>query len=589
MVYYDLYNLLKEVAWMTWQQVYKKWQEQPDLPGALKANLAELATNPEQLEDAFYAPLEFGTAGMRGILGAGINRMNVYTVRQATEGLARFIETLDEPAKSRGVVIAYDSRHQSPEFGLEAARVLANHQIKAYVFESLRPTPELSFAVRELNCVAGIMITASHNPAAYNGYKVYGADGGQMPPQDADALTTFVRQIDNPLAIKIAAHSDQSPSEYIEIVGDKIDTTYLENIKSVSIDLELIKEYGKELKLVFTPLHGTGKMLGERALKQAGFEQFILEPAQSIADPDFTTVKSPNPEELSAFEYAIRLGQAEGADLLVATDPDADRLGAAVRLPDGTYQVLTGNQIGALLIQYILTAKQDAGVLPANGAVLKSIVSSEMATAICQKFDVEMINVLTGFKFIAEKIEEFEQTGSHTFIFGFEESYGYLVKSFVRDKDAIQTLLLLAEVAAFYKKKGQTLYDGLQAIFAEYGYFEEKTISVTMAGIEGAAKINALMARARTERATDFGGIAVVATEDFAAQERIFGDGSKESIDLPKANVLKYLLEDGSWVAIRPSGTEPKIKFYIAAKAETQATVSQKVVEITKAIELLIQ
>ncbi|MBP1044104.1 phospho-sugar mutase [Vagococcus sp. BWB3-3] len=574
---------------MTWQQVYKKWQEQPDLPGALKANLAELATNPEQLEDAFYAPLEFGTAGMRGILGAGINRMNVYTVRQATEGLARFIETLDEPAKSRGVVIAYDSRHQSPEFGLEAARVLANHQIKAYVFESLRPTPELSFAVRELNCVAGIMITASHNPAAYNGYKVYGADGGQMPPQDADALTTFVRQIDNPLAIKIAAHSDQSPSEYIEIVGDKIDTTYLENIKSVSIDLELIKEYGKELKLVFTPLHGTGKMLGERALKQAGFEQFILEPAQSIADPDFTTVKSPNPEELSAFEYAIRLGQAEGADLLVATDPDADRLGAAVRLPDGTYQVLTGNQIGALLIQYILTAKQDAGVLPANGAVLKSIVSSEMATAICQKFDVEMINVLTGFKFIAEKIEEFEQTGSHTFIFGFEESYGYLVKSFVRDKDAIQTLLLLAEVAAFYKKKGQTLYDGLQAIFAEYGYFEEKTISVTMAGIEGAAKINALMARARTERATDFGGIAVVATEDFAAQERIFGDGSKESIDLPKANVLKYLLEDGSWVAIRPSGTEPKIKFYIAAKAETQATVSQKVVEITKAIELLIQ
>ncbi len=574
---------------MTWQQVYKKWQEQPDLPGALKANLAELATNPEQLEDAFYAPLEFGTAGMRGILGAGINRMNVYTVRQATEGLARFIETLDEPAKSKGVVIAYDSRHQSPEFGLEAARVLANHQIKAYVFESLRPTPELSFAVRELNCVAGIMITASHNPAAYNGYKVYGADGGQMPPQDADALTTFVRQIDNPLAIKIAAHSDRSPSEYIEIVGDKIDTTYLENIKSVSIDLELIKEYGKELKLVFTPLHGTGKMLGERALKQAGFEQFILEPAQSIADPDFTTVKSPNPEELSAFEYAIRLGQAEGADLLVATDPDADRLGAAVRLPDGTYQVLTGNQIGALLIEYILTAKQDAGVLPANGAVLKSIVSSEMATAICQKFDVEMINVLTGFKFIAEKIEEFEQTGSHTFIFGFEESYGYLVKSFVRDKDAIQTLLLLAEVAAFYKKKGQTLYDGLQAIFAEYGYFEEKTISVTMAGIEGAAKINALMAKARTERATDFGGIAVVATEDFAAQEKIFGDGSKESIDLPKANVLKYLLEDGSWVAIRPSGTEPKIKFYIAAKAKTQATVSQKVVEITKAIELLIQ
>lgn len=589
MVYYDLYNLLKEVAWMTWQQVYKKWQEQPDLPEALKANLAELAENPEQLEDAFYAPLEFGTAGMRGILGAGINRMNVYTVRQATEGLARFIETLDESAKNRGVVIAYDSRHQSPEFGMEAARVLAQHQIKAYVFESLRPTPELSFAVRQLNCIAGIMITASHNPAAYNGYKVYGADGGQMPPQDADALTTFVRQIDNPLDLKIATHSQEAPSAYIEIVGDKLDRDYLEKIKSVSIDHELIKEYGKELKLVFTPLHGTGKMLGERALRQAGFEQFILEPEQAIADPDFTTVKSPNPEELSAFEYAIRLGQKEGADLLVATDPDADRLGAAVRLPDGTYQILTGNQIGALLIQYILTAKQEAGILPANGAVLKSIVSSEMATAVCESFDVEMINVLTGFKFIAEKIEEFEQTGSHTFMFGFEESYGYLVKPFVRDKDAIQTLLLLAEVAAFYKKKGQTLYDGLLAIFDQYGYFEEKTISVTMAGIEGAGKIKALMEQARTEQATEFGGIAVVATEDFGAQQTTFADGTKQPIALPKADVLKYLLADGSWVAIRPSGTEPKIKFYIAAKGETQASVSAKVAEINRSIELLIQ
>lgn len=589
MVYYTLYNLLKEVARMTWQQVYKEWQGKSDLPEDLKLNLAELATDPEQLEDAFYAPLEFGTAGMRGILGAGINRMNVYTVRQATEGLALFIETLDETAKSRGVVIAYDSRHQSPEFGMEAARVLANHQIKAYVFESLRPTPELSFAVRELNCIAGIMITASHNPAAYNGYKVYGADGGQMPPQDADMLTTFVRQIDNPLAIKIADHSVDLPSPYIESIGEVIDRSYLENIKSVSIDRALIKEYGKELKLIFTPLHGTGQMLGERALEQAGFEQFIVEPEQAIADPNFTTVKSPNPEELSAFEYAIRLGEKEGADLLVATDPDADRLGAAVRLPDGTYQVLTGNQIGALLIQYILTAKKEAGILPTNAVVLKSIVSSELATAVCQKFDVEMMNVLTGFKFIAEKIEEFEQTGSHTFMFGFEESYGYLVKPFVRDKDAIQTLLLLAEVAAFYKKKGQTLYDGLQEIFAEFGYFEEKTISVTMSGIEGTAKINALMTKARTERMTEFGGLAIVKTEDFEAQQATLADETKETIDLPKANVLKYSLADGSWVAIRPSGTEPKIKFYIAAQGESQAAVSEKVAQINKSIDLLIQ
>ena len=573
---------------MTWKDVYQQWQDATNLTPALKEQLTQLATDETALKDAFYMPLEFGTAGMRGILGPGINRMNIYTVRQATEGLARFIETLDESAKANGVAIAYDSRHQSPEFGLEAAKILAAHHIKAYLFESLRPTPELSFAVRELNCVAGIMITASHNPAAYNGFKVYGADGGQMPPQDADALTKFVRSIDNPLTLTTAEHSSDAPSPYIEIIGEAIDSRYLEEIKAVTINQDLVRTVGKDLKLVFTPLHGTGKMLGEKALLQAGFASFIIEPSQAIADPDFPTVASPNPEEFSAFEYAIRLAEQEEAELLVATDPDADRLGAAVRLPDGTYQVLSGNQIGAILIEYILTAQQQAGTLPANGAVLKSIVSSELGTAVCRHFGIEMINVLTGFKFIAEKIEEFETTGSHEFLFGYEESYGYLVKSFVRDKDAIQTLVLLAEVAAFYKEKGQSLYDGLQSIFAKYGYFAEETISVTLAGIEGKEKISQLMATARAEAASEFGGVAVAATEDFAASQRTLADGTVAAIPLPKADVLKYLLADGSWVAIRPSGTEPKIKFYIGVEATSQAEAAAKVTQIKGSIQELI-
>ena len=403
---------------------------------------------------------------------------------------------------------------------MEAAKTLAQHGIPSFVFESLRPTPELSFAVRHLNAFAGIMVTASHNPAAYNGYKVYGEDGGQMPPADADALTKYVRNISNPLKVEVLAEEQAKNNDLITIIGEEIDQAYLEEIKAVTINHELVETLGKELKLVFTPLHGTGKMLGERALTQAGFEQFVLVPEQAVADPDFTTVKSPNPEEHSAFEYAIRLGEKEGADLLIATDPDADRLGAAVRLPDGSYKVLTGNQIGALLVQYILEAHQEKGTLPENAAVLKSIVSSELPTAIARHYGVEMMNVLTGFKFIAEKIQQFEETKAHTFMFGFEESYGYLVKPFVRDKDAIQALLLLAEVAAFYKKQGKTLYDGLQSIFETYGYYAEKTISVTMSGQEGSAKIAALMEKFRKDAPTEFAGEKVFTNRRFQGTDK---------------------------------------------------------------------
>ncbi|UWE01051.1 phospho-sugar mutase [Enterococcus faecalis] len=562
---------------MSWEQVYQQWLNEENIPENLKNELKDLNTDPEKCEDAFYAPLEFGTAGMRGILGAGINRMNIFTVRQATEGLARFMDTQDPETKRRGVAIAYDSRHMSPEFAMEAAKTLAKHDIPSFVFESLRPTPELSFAVRYFKAFAGIMITASHNPAAYNGYKVYGEDGGQMPPADADALTKYVRSIENPLKIDVLSDEEVAHSGLINIVGEEVDNAYLKEIKTVTINQELINEMGKELKLVYTPLHGTGKMLGEKALKQAGFEKFVLVPEQAIADPDFTTVKSPNPEEHSAFEYAIRLGEKEGADLLIATDPDADRLGAAVRMPNGDYQVLTGNQLGSIMIHYILEAHQQAGTLPQNAAVLKSIVSSELATAIAEKYNTKMFNVLTGFKFIAEKIQQYEEDHSQTFMFGFEESYGYLVKPFVRDKDAIQALVLLAEVAAFYKKQGKTLYDGLQDIFEEFGYFEEKTISVTMSGIEGSGKIKALMAKCREQAPTEFAGIQVAQTEDFKELTRTFADGQTEQLQTPPSDVLKYHLEDGSWIAIRPSGTEPKIKFYLATKATSSSEASEKI------------
>ncbi len=573
---------------MSWRKIYEQWSTYENLDESLSQQLAALSDQTDALEDAFYAPLEFGTAGMRGILGPGINRMNIYTIRQATEGLARFIDTQDEDTRKRGVAIAYDSRHLSPEFALEAACTLAQHGIPSYVFESLRPTPELSFAVRHLNTFTGIMITASHNPANYNGYKVYGEDGGQMPPADAAALTTFVREIENPLDIAVLSEEAAKAQGLIHFIGEPVDQAYLAEVKSVTINQPLIDEMGDELKLIYTPLHGTGKMLGERALMQAGFKKFIIEPTQGKADPDFSTVKSPNPEEHSAFEYAIALGEKEGADLLIATDPDADRLGAAIRLPNGEYQVLSGNQIGAILIHYILEAHQTAKTLPKNAVVLKSIVSSELPTAIANSYGVEMMNVLTGFKFIAEKIQQFETDHSHTFMFGFEESYGYLVKPFVRDKDAIQALVLFAEVAAYYKKQGKTLYDALQMIFDTYGYFSEKTISVTMSGQEGSAQIAALMQTFREKAPTHFADVKVIQTEDFKHLTKMFEDGTVEMLTTPPSDVLKYVLADDSWIAVRPSGTEPKMKFYIGVKADSQVAADEKIEALEAAINEIV-
>ena len=562
---------------MEFKETYELWSKNDRLDHLLKEELSTMGTDESMIKDAFFAPLEFGTAGMRGILGPGINRMNIYTVRQATEGLARLMESKGEEEKKRGVAIAYDSRRFSPEFAMEAARTLGVHGIPAYVFESLRPTPELSYAVRHLNCLCGIMITASHNPANYNGYKVYGEDGGQMPPNDADALTKFIREIDNPLDVKVISEDELNEKNLLTILGEDIDQSYLEEVKAVTVNPELMVEMSDKMKLVFTPLHGTGKMLGERALKNAGFNGFTLVPEQAEADPNFSTVHSPNPEEPGAFEYAIRLGKEIDADILVATDPDADRLGAAVRKANGEYEVITGNQIASLMLEYLLLAKKEAGELPENAVVLKSIVSSELPTAIAHSYGVEMIDVLTGFKFIAEKIKQYEEDHSHEFVFGFEESYGYLVKPFVRDKDAIQALVLIAEVAAHYKKKGQTLDDGLQEIYKKYGYYQEKTISVTMSGVTGAEKIKALIATFREDSPTEFAGVSVKETLDFGNSTKTFKDGSVESIDMPSSNVLKYILEDESWIAVRPSGTEPKIKFYIGVKADSKEEATEKV------------
>lgn len=580
---------MKEGIIMSWKETYKIWNDFSDLDPTLKEELTALKEDESTLEDAFYAPLEFGTAGMRGVIGVGINRMNQYTIRQATKGLALFMEQNGEEAMKRGVAIAYDSRHQSPEFALEAAKTLGVHGIPSYVFESLRPTPELSFAVRHLNTFTGIMITASHNPPEYNGYKVYGEDGGQMPPKDADALTSFVRSIENSLSIEVLSKEELEEKGLLTIIGEDVDKVYLDHVKEVTVDSEMIERIGSDMKLVYTPLHGTGKMLGERALANAGFTGITLVPEQAIADPEFPTVKSPNPEEPSAFEYAIKLGKEIDADVLVATDPDADRLGIAVQTAAGDYEVLTGNQIASLMLHYLLTAQKNNGTLPENGAVLKSIVSSELPTVIAESFGVKMVDVLTGFKFIAEKIEQYETDNSQTFLFGFEESYGYLVKSFVRDKDAIQALVLIAEVAAYYKEKELTLYDGLQELYATYGYFNEKTISVKMAGIEGSEKIKALMKRFRDQAPTEFNDIKVTEVEDFKTSTKTSADGTTEAIEMPAADVLKYTMEDGSWIAIRPSGTEPKIKFYIGAKAETNEEAAEKVAGFEKVINALVE
>ena len=572
---------------MTYQENYQKWINFAELPDYLRLDLENM--DEKTKEDAFYTNLEFGTAGMRGLIGAGTNRINIYVVRQATEGLARLIESKGGNEKERGVAIAYDSRHFSPEFAFESAAVLAKHGIKSYVFESLRPTPELSFAVRHLNCFAGIMITASHNPAPFNGYKVYGEDGGQMPPHDADALTTYIRAIENPFAVEVADVEAEKASGLIEVIGEAVDTEYLKEVKDVNINPALIEEFGKDMKIVYTPLHGTGEMLARRALAQAGFDSVQVVEAQATPDPDFSTVKSPNPENQAAFALAEELGRQVGADVLVATDPDADRVGVEVLQKDGSYLNLSGNQIGAIMAKYILEAHKNAGTLPENAALCKSIVSTDLVTKIAESYGATMFNVLTGFKFIAEKIQEFEEKHTHTYMMGFEESFGYLIKPFVRDKDAIQAVLVVAELAAYYRSRGLTLADGIEEIYKEYGYYAEKTISVTLSGVDGAEQIKAIMAKFRDNGPKEFNNTAITVVEDFKAQTSTATDGTVTALTTPPSDVLKYTLADGSWIAVRPSGTEPKIKFYIAVVGESNEDSQTKIANIEAEINAFVK
>lgn len=557
---------------MDYKAEYKRWLVKfRDDPETVQ-ELLSLEGNEKEIEDRFYTELEFGTAGMRGVLGAGLNRMNQYNVRRATLGLARYIAE-DPERQARGVVIAYDSRRKSDEFARQAALVLCAAGIPAYLFESLRPVPVLSFSVRALHAVAGIVITASHNPPQYNGYKVYWEDGGQMPPERASEVLRHIRAAD----FSEARPMDEGQAKakgLLRIIGAEVDDQYIQMVKSLSIDPDLVAEMGGQLKIVYTPLHGSGNIPVRRVLREAGFSQVSVVKEQEKPDPNFSTVKVPNPEDPAAFTLALKLQEELNADVVFGTDPDCDRVGIAVKDKAGQAHILTGNQIGCLLLHYILTARKKRGTLPPNAAAVKSIVSTEMAQAIADDFGIKMFNVLTGFKYIAEKIQEFEESGEYQFVFGFEESYGYLSGTAVRDKDGVNACLLIAETAAYYKKQGMTLYDALESLFERYGYTGEKVTSFALTGKDGLAKMKGLMDSLRQDPPREFAGKKVLAVRDYLKSERVCGSET-QPLTLPKSDVLYYELQDKAWICVRPSGTEPKVKLYVngvtASRAGTQA------------------
>ena len=552
---------------MTWQVEVEKWLNQKKLEATLKQQLLNEKNNQALLEDSFYKNLSFGTAGLRGELGFGTNRMNIYTVRKAAQGLALYIKNHGETAKNRGVVIAYDSRHLSAEFGLEVAKVLGNHGIRSFLFDELQSTPLLSFAIRELNTFSGIVITASHNPAEYNGFKVYGEDGGQVTLEAANAITAHTESIEDLFSVEVMEEASLLAEGLLTYLDQDMSNRYLKQLDRILLDGEL----DKRLSIVYSPLHGAGGKLVSKGLEVAGFYNVTMVSEQAIPDPDFTTVKFPNPEEAQAFDMALAYGQKVKADLLIATDPDADRMGVAVRDGQNKYVFLTGNQIGALLVHALLEDKSNRGTLPANGVVLKTIVTSEFGRAIADSFGVQTLDVLTGFKFISEKVLEFEGNAVSTFLMGYEESYGYLIGDFVRDKDAVQASVLIASVAARYKANGRTLLEGLHALYEQYGFYLEGLESIQLKGKTGMAKIDEIM---NYFRSVSFAGefkqpLAII--EDYSTgYANNLKTGIQQSLDLPIANVLKFKLADGTWFAIRPSGTEPKIKFYFGVKADTK-------------------
>ncbi|MBM7097557.1 phospho-sugar mutase [Bacillus sp. H-16] len=570
---------------MSWKAQFEKWIGYESLREDLKEELLKQAEDETYLEDSFYKNLEFGTGGMRGEIGPGTNRMNVYTIRKAAQGLADYMKAAGEEAMSRGVVIAHDNRRMSHEFAIEAACTLGANGVKAYVFKELRPTPQLSFAVRELNTHTGIMITASHNPPEYNGFKVYGDDGAQLVPKDADRLIEMVNAVENELTIETADKETLIEKGLFQYVLEDLDKSYGEALESVVVDKSLVGEMGSDLSIVFTPLHGAAQTPMMDAFSRTGFKNVHVVEEQAVPDTEFSAVTSPNPEEHRAFDHAMILGDKRDADILIATDPDGDRVGVAAKDSNGQYKVLTGNQTGALMLEYLLSGKKAAGTLPENGVVIKTIVTSEMGRRIAGSYGVETLDVLTGFKFIGEKIREYEKTKENTYLFGYEESYGYLIEPFARDKDAIQAVLLASEVAAYYKKQGKTLFEGLTELYEQYGYYLEDLESFVFKGKSGAETMARMMESFRSEPMKEQAGQKVKWQEDYSTGTRTnMLDDSSEIIDLPSSNVIKVVLEDGSWYCLRPSGTEPKIKAYFGVKKDTLSEAEKQLEQLKDAV-----
>ena len=566
---------------------YEEWLENPYFDTKTKEELKSIAKDEKEIEERFYRDLEFGTGGLRGIIGAGTNRMNIYTVRKATQGLSNFI--LKEKAEKKGVAIAFDSRNMSPEFAEEAALCLAANGIKAYIFPSLRPTPMLSFALRELGCTAGIVVTASHNPPEYNGYKVYWEDGAQITYPKDEQIIGEVNAVTDYASVKTMSREEAEKAGLYQVIGPEIDDKYIEALKSLAIHPEIIREEAQNLKIVYTPLHGTGNIPVRRILKELGFEKVYVVKEQELPDGNFPTVSYPNPEDKNAFTLALELAKEVDADIVLATDPDADRLGVYAKdAKTGEYMSFTGNMSGMLILEYILSQRKALGTLPENGAVVTTIVSGKMSKEITKEYGMTLIETLTGFKYIGEQIKFFEQTGSHEYVFGYEESYGCLVGTHARDKDAVVAVMALCEVAAYCRHQGITLCDQMETLFKKYGYYKEGLCTVTLKGQEGAKKIQSMMEQIRTNVPDAVGGLKVLRFRDY--RENIIRDcatGEETATGLPRSNVLYFELENDAWCCIRPSGTEPKIKFYIGVKGSDDADAQEKLDTLTKAVEAL--
>ena len=567
---------------MDYNQTYSQWLQSDELTKEEKARLTSLSE--DEKKEMFFCPLQFGTAGMRGVLDLGTNRMNVFTVKRATQGLARYVKTLGKEAMNRGVVISYDTRRYSSEFAIRVAKVLAHSGINAYLFNAVHPVPMCSFAIRHLGAIAGVMISASHNPKIYNGYKVYGEDGAQMSPESTDKVVEFIdktpyfgikeAQVDL-TADNIKGLDNVKVHPHITVIGDSVDNAYFDTISKLSLSPEAVEKFGKNVKIVYTPVHGSGYVPVTRILSRMGITVNVVK-EQAWPDTEFSTVRVPNPEEADTLRLGVELANKIGSDVVIGTDPDADRMGIAIRNDEGKFVLLNGNQIGVLLANYIFLRKKETSTMPSNGALVKTIVTTELARALATSYGVTTFDVLTGFKFIGEKIKEWEQSGEYTYLFGFEERYGALVGTHARDKDAVVASMMFAEMVCYFDSVGKRVYDVLQGIYNQFGYYVEKARSIAFGGLDGMQKMADIMTQIRSSSFTEIAGTKVLAQSDFVTRKKTYADGKIEDIELPKTNAFKLHLENGDWICVRPSGTEPKLKFYVATSTPTESASEKK-------------